>query len=338
MNNVMRRLGELDVAERLSPALPPLASQILFGLACSAIAALTRVLVDAFAFAAGPYSLIYPAILLSTLFGRWPSGLATWATSFLFAWYFVLPETHSFAFAAPLDGPRTLVNALASLVILVFAEIFRNAVRRAVAERDQEIETRDLLLREINHRIKNNFAIVASMLNIQMNREENEKARDVLSVAAARVQSFAAAHESLYGHGDAQTVEMNRYLFSLGQSLSQSVLNGDDLKLNVSVEETHLPRDQAISIGLIVNELVTNAAKHAFGDERGRITVEFGDRDGRWRLYVADNGRGIPEGALKSGLGSELIAAFVEKAGGEVFYETSPSGTRVTVRQAENPT
>ena len=276
---------------------------------------------------------------MSTLYGRWRAGLITFVSSFAYAWYFVLPFHGSFEFEKASDGPRTVVNGLAALVIVLFAEIFRRAVRRAERERDQEIALRDLLLREIDHRIKNNFTIVASLLELQKRRQTSAEAKEALGTAVGRVHSFAAAHQSLYSVGvDLNEVAMDDYLRTLTGAIVDALFLPERITLKLSVDPLSMPRDQAVSIGLVLNEAVTNAAKHAFGpDESGAITVEFRAAPGGWRLTVADDGRGAPRGTAGSGLGSSLIESFAQRAGGAVATERLDRGTRVTLVGAAAP-
>ncbi len=334
-----RRLSDFDVADRFAAFGPALLLQALFGVVCSTGAIITRALVDSFAAAAGPYSLIYPTILIATLFGRWQAGVVTWATSFLFAWYFVLPAHGSFAYEVSGDGARTIVNGAAALVIVIFAEMFRRAVRRAAEERDEEIKARGLLLREIDHRMRNNFSIVESFLGMQARNASNEESRRALGIALGRMHSFASTHKTLYDNyrtnSEASLVEMRAYLGDLTDHLCEALFLKDEVTVKLSVNGARLPREQAAAIGLVLNELVTNAAKHAFGDARGgEIEVTF-DEDGEaWRLVVADNGRGYDAADEHRGSGTELIEAFARQAGGAITMESSPAGTRYTLAGA----
>lgn len=332
----LRRLGEFDIADSLAPTVPPIIVQIAFGVLCTAASIFARMMLDVVAPAAGPYSLIYPAILISTLYGRWVAGLITLISSFLFAWYFVLPAQNSFEFLDPNDGPRSLINGAAAFVCFGFAEIFRRAVRRAQAERDMEIEARDMLIREIDHRVKNNFTIVASLLDMQGRRQKTKAAQDALATAVSRVHSFAAAHQALYKRDtDLNEVGMADYLEALTSNLSRGLFLPKKVRLVSRLEDAAMERDEAIAVGLVLNEIVTNAAKHAFGPEdTGEILVEFENGDAGWKLTVSDNGRGMPQGKTSSGLGSSLIAAFAEKANGVIAVEPLQPGTRVTLVQA----
>ena len=176
-----RRLGELDFPDRVSRLMPVSASQLLAGIVCTAIAFGLRELVDMVAPSAGPFALTYPSVLLATLFARWQAGALTQILCALYAWYFVLPEQGSFQFENPADGPRVLVNVLSGFAIVILAEIFRRAVRRAVDEREAEMDRRDLYLREFDHRVKNNFALIASILDMQTRQLGDDPAAAALT-------------------------------------------------------------------------------------------------------------------------------------------------------------
>lgn len=341
MDGFRSRLSEIDLVDRLALPLPVLLVQLLLGLVFFIGALVVRAGVDAIAFSAGPFALIYPAIMLATLYGRWQAGVATWFVSYLHAWYFILPLHQSFEFSDPADFARTLVNGGSALVILFFAEIFRRGVSRATAERDIELQTRDMLLQELDHRTKNNFAMVASLLDLQRRTSESPAVSEALALASVRVQSFAQIHGSIYSKGSfSDTVEMEDYFRRLADELATAFFPDQRIAINVACDPVEIPRDQAVAFGLIVNEAVTNAAKHAFPEnETGRIGIAFKAPQGEpWVLTIVDDGRGTgsaPKVSVpgRGGLGSKLMEAFAKKAGGTLETITSAAGT--TVRLAE---
>ncbi|MET0546044.1 MAG: histidine kinase dimerization/phosphoacceptor domain -containing protein [Caulobacterales bacterium] len=338
MNRGAGRLGELDVAKRYFPNTPLIQVQIGFGLACALVAYVIRLALDTVAPNISPFSLIYPAVLISTLFGRWPSGLITFVITFLYAWYYVILPVGSFAFAHSGDIPRTIINFVVISLILIFTELSRASVQRAAAERTQEIAARDLLLREIDHRMKNNFAIVASLLELQKRQEPTESAKAALSTAAARVQSFAGAHRAIYDHGgDVESIEMRDYLQTLTDYLVGALFLKDKVALELDADVMPMPRDEAVAIGIVLNELVTNAAKHAFVDgQSGLISIEFRALEKGWRMHVTDNGKGLPPNSQMRGLGSTLIAAFAQKAHAQISSERLEQGARFTLSGSRN--
>jgi two-component sensor histidine kinase len=331
------RIGELDLPERLAPYARVWVTQLLFALLCTAAAAVARVLVDIFAPGAGPFALGYPAVLVAALFARWQSGAIAALLSVAHAWYFLLPPVNSFTGKPPEDWPRLLVIVIAYVIMISVAELFRRAVRQAATERDRQIAERDLFLEEFDHRVKNNFTLVASLLEMQRRRAGEGETGDALANALSRVESIARAHRHLYRGASAPgEVDMAAYIHELCTALAEALFLRGAITLDCEADHAALPRDRAVSIGLIVNELVTNAAKHAFGDrEGGAIHVHFEAMPTGWRLTVADNGSGMPEemrrDGRQGGLGQRLVEGFVRQARGRIHTESGPKGTRVTV-------
>ncbi|MEO5493177.1 MAG: sensor histidine kinase [Sphingomonas sp.] len=335
-SSVMARLGELDLPDRLAPTVPRWATQLGVALLCAAGIEVCRAAVNAIAPGSAVFALVFPAIMMATLFARWPSGVMTGAISIAYTFFIVyLPTTA----ARTTLNPRLAVFAVAvaALLTIILAETFRRAVRRATAERDRQIADRDLLLSEFEHRVKNNFTIVAGMLDIQRRRVSDPAAAEALGAAMMRVDSIARAHRHLYRDGRGSEVNVKEYLDDLCATLADALLLRGGVTLDCDVDSAPIQRDHAVSIGLIVNELVTNAAKHAFeGRERGRIAVSWKRRpEGGWRLTVADDGVGMPPGPQPArkdgGLGQRLIEAFAHQAGGTLATDSDKTGTHVTM-------
>lgn len=329
------RLGEFDIVARLSPFLPRWATELAVAMFAIGAAMLARLMLDLLAPGGAPFVLVYPAAMLAALLAGWKPGLLTATVLVGFIKFYSYPVIGSFL---PVDsaGAFTLVAiSIGALLIVGIAALFRAAVRGAAAERDREIADRDLLLAEFDHRMKNNFAIVASILDIQRRRSYGAAA-EALGAAFHRVESIARAHRQLY-RGDRQggTVEMREYLTGLCGALADALFLRGGVTLAVESDTVAIDRDRAVSIGLVVNELVTNAAKHAFvGRDAGAIRVGFRRVSAGLELTVADNGVGMgrttppPPG---SGLGSRLIPAFARQAGGTLATESAAKGTCVTL-------
>jgi len=330
------RLGELDLPYRLAPAVPRGATQLGVGVLCSSSAILVRAVLDGVAGGAGaPFALCFPAMMVATLFARWQAGAVTATLGIGYAWYYSVPPSGTFAAAGTATPLTVAFIVVAAILTIAMAELFRRSVRRATMERDRQIADRDLLLQEIDHRMKNNFAIVASILDIQRRRVGGDAA-EALGTALYRVESIARAHRHLYrGTGQSDAVQMRAYLTDLCTALADALLLRGGVTLVCSVDEAEVPRDRAVSIGLIVNELVTNAAKHAFnGRASGTITVGFRRRPGGWTLIVSDDGVGMQDAAPAGpdhGLGSRLIPAFARQANGTLVTESGVDGTTVTM-------
>lgn len=313
--------------------MPVWASQIAVGLFSTGAAAVLRAFIEIAAAGAAAFALVYPAVLLATLFGRWQAGVVALASAFVLVWYYLVPVEDSFVFATALGARETAANFVVAGIVIIITETFRQAVRRAVDERNSKIAERDLLLAEFDHRTKNNFMVVASLLQMQRRRAQDQQTKDALTDAAQRILGVAAAHRHLYRHADDPgQVEMKTYLENLCASLADALFLHGDVQIVCKIEQTILPSDRAVSLGLIVNELVTNAAKHAFVDRpRGEIVVEFSSESGKSVLTVADDGRGFPQENRADGLGAGLVDAFAAQAGARIRRDSSENGARVTI-------
>ena len=336
----MTNIGDFDLCERLSPALPIRVTQVIVGLLCVTAAWVVRMIFDIIAGGAAPFALIYPAIMLATLFARAFAGGVTAMIMILYVWYNLYPIQGSFRFENAAGAFAVAVVAITAIITIAIAELFRRTAHKATQERDRQIEDRDLFLAEFDHRMKNNFAIVAGLLDMQKRRASDPATAEALEAAQRRVDSIARAHLHLYrGSNQPGTVEIRDYLGDLCAALSESLFLKGGITLSCDSDQAAVPRDRAVSIGLVVNELVTNAAKHAFpGRDLGTITVTFRAKENGWVLQVADDGVGMAATAATPGpdhgLGSRLIEAFARQAHGTITTTSDAGGTRVTMALA----
>lgn len=319
----MRRLASIDITDIARP-LPPVVTECLFGVLCAGFAVLLRAVTDIYLPGAGPFALTVPVILVATLFGRWLSGVICQTLAGLHAWYYVLPIAGSFAFDVPEDGPRVFVNLAAGYFSVALAEVFRRTARRALHDRE-------VLLIELEHRVKNSFASIAAVMRLQM-RDAGPEARETLLAALGRVESYARAYSHLrFQFNDSGSVLLGDYLSDLCKALEQTIAHDRNVAFDCRADKTTVPRDKAITIGLLVNEVATNSVKHAFGDRGGKVSVAFETRDGRKVLTIADDGPGMGADNGGSGLGRRLIDALAQQAGGTVDVVSGAAGTAYTI-------
>ena len=168
--------------------------------------------------------------------------------------------------------------------------------------------------------------MVAGLLEMQRRTSGEAATIQALESVILRVHSLARAHEVLYApSGDISVIDFARYLQDLCRSLSESLLLTTIVQLRCASEPATMPTDRAATLGLVINELVTNAAKHAFPDGRsGVIDVSFARSEAGWRLTVADDGVGLPRKAAATGMGRRLVDGFVRQAGGTVTVGPGP--------------
>lgn len=223
--------------------------------------------------------------------------------------------------------------------VLVSAAI-RDITERKLAENAlrSSLKEKEVLLKEIHHRVKNNLQIVSSMLSLQREQLSDPHAIELFKESQSRVRSIALFHEKLYQSRDLARVEIAEYLKGLAHGLFATYgVSPDDIVLMVHAEDIPLGVDAAISCGLIVNELVSNSLKHAFPAQRkGQVEVSLRSAGTDVVLEVADNGAGFPVGLdfrSPSTLGLKLVAIFTEQVGGTMDL-TREGGTRFSLRFA----
>jgi len=314
---LVHRIANLDIPGRFDGTIPIWLARIgcaLFGLG---LAVVLRLGIDLVAPGVAPFALVYPAALVATLLGGWQAGLGTLFATQLLAWMFVMPTVGGVHTATQFAS--AVIVAITGTAMVLVGEGFRISSRRIVAERNAKLEERELLFRELQHRVSNDFTIVNSLLDLQRRRSNTPETRDVLEQAMGRVRSIARIHRHVYALPEGGAVDIQRYLNDLCEALRDATLPPAGITLSCDCTWANLSREVALSIGLVTNELVTNAIKHAFPDGRdGAITVRFGRTENGWRLSVIDDGVGMPQIDRKDGLGTGLIAGFVSQTGGSL--------------------
>ena len=210
--------------------------------------------------------------------------------------------------------------ALALLLVSLWAVMLVQREEQALRARDAALERNQLLFREIHHRVKNNLQTVAALARMQDGTSRNK--HDL----TGRICAMAAIHEHIYDQTHFDRLDFSAYVRTLCDQLR--AVHGDAATIECRLERLHVTADQGMPLGLILNEVVTNAFKHAFAEGRGgRIVVqlEVGD-DGNATLTVEDDGVGMRRDR-STGIGSQLISALTRQIHGEFAFE-SDEGTR----------
>jgi two-component sensor histidine kinase/PAS domain-containing protein len=210
------------------------------------------------------------------------------------------------------------------------------AEREAEARLRSLVAEKDVLLREVHHRVKNNLQVISSLLNLQASNPNLRDPAEGLLQSRARVQSIALVHESLYRANDFSEVNLAHYLQTLTSSIAASFSGQhEEVRVVTALAPHRIPLDQAVPVGLLANELLTNAYKHAFvGGRRGEVhvTLVVGE-DRTLHLSVRDTGIGLPPGfdaAHASSLGLQLVTTLADQVGGSVEFR-GDGGTEVVV-------
>jgi len=201
------------------------------------------------------------------------------------------------------------------------------------------LKQKEMLLKEMQHRIVNSLQIIASILMLKARSVTSEEARQQLHDAHRRVMSVAAVQEHLRASGRADAIEIAPYLNKLSASLAESMVGEGRVKIAVTTDDGVVPSADAICLGLIVTELVINALKYAFPKDHAAplVTVRYEIHGPDWKLSVTDNGVGRAEAAgarAKDGLGTSLVAALAHQLEAKVATTNSPTGMSISVTHA----
>ncbi|HWK74534.1 MAG TPA: histidine kinase dimerization/phosphoacceptor domain -containing protein [Povalibacter sp.] len=254
---------------------------------------------------------------------RWITYLDRITSAYAAGRHSVRPER---AIAAPAEI-RNLSETFTRMADLISAR---------EAELRESLGQKEILVREIHHRVKNNLQLVMSLLNLHARRIRDPRAEAAFAEARSRINALATLHRRLYESESLQEVDLRWFLEDLCAELRRGGLAGHrEIELTVRAPDEVIGPDIAVPLGLLVTEAITNAYKHAFGEvERGRIEVEVErDSDTTLKLSVRDNGRGIDPSQTDTepaGLGRSLIDAFVRQLHGELDI-SSEQGTLVQV-------
>ena len=194
---------------------------------------------------------------------------------------------------------------------------------------------KELLLKEVHHRIKNNMSVVSSILSLQSESVQDPNARAALADARSRVHSMMVLYERLYRADGADTLSIAGYLGPLIDKIVGTFGNASQVTVSKSIVDFMVGAKPLFSIGIIVNELITNAMKHAFlPQERGSIAISVHAEGGSGILTVEDSGGRFPEdveGALAKGFGLQVAQLMAKQIGAELTAERDPV-TRFTLR------
>lgn len=206
------------------------------------------------------------------------------------------------------------------------------AVNSRTSEISKERDTNAILLKEVHHRVKNNLQIIVSLLNLQSRFITDSKLLDVFSEIQNRVRSMSLIHEKMYKTKDLKTVNIEEYITDLSNSLLNTYRLAQKVELDVLVEVNKFNSDTLTPLGLIINEVISNALKYAFKEDKaGKIFVRITKlENGRYSLIIGDDGIGMPNAILigeTESFGTELIEALSEQLNGSIKLLSNRKGT-----------
>lgn len=206
---------------------------------------------------------------------------------------------------------------------------------RAARDRFEALAAeREMLLREVNHRVGNSLQIIASLLNLQANSSPDEDVKAALTNAMGRVTAVSQVHRRLYTSHDVKTVMLNQYLEALMEDLRRSTEGNRMSQLTLTSDPVEIDPDRAVAIGMMINELVMNAVKYAYPDGSGPIHIELKQSSNDVELSITDNGVGFQTKAdpRSTGLGQRIVSAMAAKLDASLTRDPAHAGTRIVIR------
>ncbi|HYD65014.1 sensor histidine kinase [Azospirillum sp.] len=271
-----------------------------------------------------PFLILLPAVMLIALLFDHGTGLYAAVLGTVCAWFLFIPPRFSFDWPDLPNGVALALYVPIALLMVRIIEDLRKAVD-AVNQRGQDLQDlvrrlqaadaeKDVLLCEVNHRIKNDLQLVSAMLHLQGRTLGNPEAREALATAADRVGVMGRVHARLTRRDTEATVDMKEFLEGLCDDLRNTLVGVQPVAVRVQADPVTMPLSHAVPMGLVVNELLTNALKYAFRDGRsGRVDISMRREPHACELVIRDDGVGMEGQAPRDGsLGMSLVRSLVQ--------------------------
>jgi two-component system, sensor histidine kinase PdtaS len=323
----VKRILTSRLPERLSGALPPLATEFAIGILAPVLFLALRLLLHPLTGSAAPFALSFLAVVLAALVAGWRAGVLALVLGQLLTWFFIVEPRLAFGPLSDEAFYSLLMASISEAVILLIIALYQREVARQRERRRRRIHFLAQALREIDHRTQNNFQTVLSLIHLQSSRSANPDVKAALQEASDRVKALSLVYEKLALSSEGlASIRLHDHLAELTEQIGRGMV-GDGISLRTAFVPATVGAEQAVCIGIIANELITNALKHAFADGGGTIHVSTELVDSALVLRVADDGNGMPAKPPRKGLGTRLVDTFVRQLGARHELGSSKAGT-----------
>ena len=276
-----------------------------------------------------PYAFVFLGVVISAVVAGWRSGAVTLIMGQILAWT-VIASPSGIQLSGDNRWGGLIIASFSQMVILLIIALYQREVAKNAEERERRLELLDQARREIDHRAKNKYQTVLSLIELQAARAEDPPTREALRQVADRIAAISVATEHLAIRSeDLSTVKLRDHLCGLCAQLERG-LAGGDVQVECDIPDVVTSADTAIQLAIIVNELVTNALKHAFFDGRkGVVRVQSKVVGPGLELEVSDNGCGLDgrPTAAGGGLGRKLVDNFARHLNAKHDVSSSTAGT-----------
>lgn len=239
------------------------------------------------------------------------------------------------------QNERILFGSGFILLLLVIIAVLKNAVtqRRANKQQAEALQQKEVLMKEIHHRVKNNLQVIGTLLELQVNNVTDQGAKDAMTESMTRVHSISLIHQQLYQNEHMASIELSRFTATLMEQLSAVFKKpGQNITFINEIPELFLDIDTGVPIGLILNELITNSFKYAFaGNDGARIEVRISHTGKSYEMAYRDSGPGLPadiDPDKSKSLGLRLIRSLSRQAGGRFVYNRQGKVFFITFKDA----
>jgi two-component sensor histidine kinase len=326
----MRRIIRSRLPERLAGKVPPLLVEVIVGLAFGAAGVGIRFALTPFLSNVAPYTFVFAAVTIAAVVAGWRSGFIAMLVGQLLSWYMIVAPWGVLAPGYRQPAAGFILAIISQVMLLAAIALYQREVDKGTAEREQRVELLEQARREIDHRAKNNYQTVLSIIQLQAAREKDSNVKQALQKVADRILAISVATEHLAVRSeDLATVRLRDHLCELCSQLERGLARRE-VHVECDIPDVTASADTALHLAIIINELVTNSLKHAFDDGAPgivRVRAEL-VADGL-ELEVSDDGRGmsVRSSSPGSGLGRSLVETFARHLNARVDVSSSQAGT-----------
>ena len=309
--------------------MPPPLVELAVGLLAAAAATAARMPLEPLLGQRAPYALVFLCVVIACVLAGWRSGLLALVAGQLLTLLTVVEPRGSFSVLDSQGVAGLVFSTTSQLLILAVVALYQREVARALADQERQMDLLSEALREIDHRTKNNYQTVVALIMLQAKQAQEPAVRQALHEAADRVNAVSLASEKLALRSEnLGTVRLGDHICGLCEQIKRG-LSSEHIKVECDVANFSASTEKAIYISIIVNELVTNALKHAFREAAdGIIRVSSKVDPEGVAIIIEDNGSGIAKASeTRSGLGTRLVERFVRQIDAVHRVSSSSSGT-----------
>ena len=328
--SVVKRILRSRLPERFADKVPPLVMEVAVALVATLLMTVLRMALIPWAADRAPFAFVFIAAIGSAVLAGWRSGLLAVIVGQLLVWFLII-DPASYAAQQPQYIGGLIAATVAQLLAVAIIWQYQREVDRAWSRREAQVDLLHQALAEIDHRTANNYQTVLSLVLAQARRTKQPPVKEALQQVADRIKAIALASRQLALSSDSlEEVRVTHHLGELCAQIRQG-LSRPGIHVECRLDDVRLGAEQAIAMSILVNELVTNALKHAFPDDRqGEIRVSLGKSPDGLLLEVADDGVGMARSARTrgTGLGSRLVDTFVKQLHARHEVESGEGGTR----------